>query len=48
LAASILWGFLQQSQGMLIGIAEKGYPQIALSLSGIEMWRAGQAQPALF
>jgi hypothetical protein len=33
---------------MLIGIAEKGYPQIALSLSGNEMWRAGEAQPPLF
>jgi len=33
---------------MLIGIAEKGYPQIAWSLSGNEMWRAGQAQPPLF
>jgi hypothetical protein len=48
LAASILWGFLHQSQDMLIGIAEKAYPKIALSLSGNEMRRAGQAQPPLF
>jgi hypothetical protein len=33
---------------MLIGIAEKAHPQIALSLSGNEMWRAGQAQSPLF